>query len=107
MRSPKKSIPAYGASRSTGGVFRGRAQGNTFNIADAPDVWDDINLYADNPVEKPEKGKIHFYLSNLSPAEVDVSQSSFTTTIYDIKQFDTIQTLIARGSRDYSPIRRK
>ena len=107
MSSPKESIPSYGASRSTGGVFRGCAQGNTFNIANAPDVWDNINLYADNPVEKREKGKIHFYISNLSPAEVDVTQSSFTTTIYDIKQCDTIQTLIACGSRDYSPICRK
>lgn len=74
---------------------------------EAVPIWDNINLYADNPVEKREKGKIHFYISNLSPAEVDVTQSSFTTTIYDIKQCDTIQTLIARGSRDYSPIRRK
>jgi len=107
MSSPKESIPAYGASHSTGDVFRGRAQGNTFNIANAPEVWDNINMFADNPVEKQEKGKIHFYLSNLSPAEVDVSQSSFTTTIYDIKQCDTIQTFIVCGSRDYSPIRHK
>ena len=107
MSSPKESIPAYRASCSTGGVFRGCAQGNTFNIADAPDLWDNINLYADNPVEKREHGKIHFYITNLSPAEVDVTQSSFTTTIYDIKQHDTIQTLIAHGSRDYSPIHHK
>ena len=107
MASPKESIPAYGASRSTGGVFRGHARGNTFNMADAPDVWDDINLHADNTVEKPEKGKIHFYISNLSPAEVDVTQSSFTTTIYDINKCQTIQTLMERGSRDYSPIRHK
>ena len=107
MASPKESVPAYGASRSTGGVFRGHAQGNTFNIADASDVWDDINVHTDNMVEKPEKGKIHFYISNLSPAEVDVTQSSFTTTIYDINKCQTIQTLMEHGSRDYSPIRCK
>ena len=95
MSNPKESIPAYGASCSTGGVFRGCAQGNTFNIADARD---NINLNADNPGEKREKGKIHFYILNLSPAEVDVAQLSFTTTIYDVKQCDTIQTLIACGS---------
>ena len=95
MSSSKESIPAYGESCSTGGVFRGCAQGNIFNIADAPDVWDNINLYADNPVEKGEKGKILFYNLNLSPVEVDIAQFSFTTTIYDIKQCDTIQTLIA------------
>ena len=107
MASPKESIPAFGASRSTGGVFRGHARGNTFNMADAPDVWDDINLHTDNMVEKPEKGKIHFYISNLSPANVDVTQSSFTTTLYDIRQCQTIQTLMECGSRDYSPIRCK
>ena len=86
MASPKESIPAYGASCSTGGILRGRAHGNTFNMADAADVWDNINSYADNMVEKLEKGKIHFYISNLSPAEVDITQSSFTTTIHDINK---------------------
>ena len=107
MATPKVSIPSYGASRSTGGIFRGHAHGNTFNMADASEVWDEINLHADNVVEKPEKGKIHFYISNLSPAEVDITQSSFTTTIHDINKCQTIQTLMERGSRDYSPIRRK
>ncbi|KIM35862.1 hypothetical protein M413DRAFT_32101 [Hebeloma cylindrosporum] len=106
MESPKAPIPAYGASRSTGGVFRGRAQGNTFNMADASAVWNDMNNYTDNPVEPPQKGKIHFYISNLNPAEVDTSQSSFTTTIHDISKYQTMQTLIERGARDYSPIHR-
>ena len=83
MATPKVSIPSYGASRSTGGIFRGHAHGNTFNMADASEVQDEINLHTDNVVEKPEKGKIHFYISNLSLAEVDIMQSSFTTTIHD------------------------
>lgn len=107
MKTPKESIPAYGASRSTGGVFRGRAQGNTFNMADASDVWEDINLYTDDPVEKPQKGKIHFYISDQSPTEINISQSTFTTTVHDIREYQTFQTLATRCVRDYSPLRRK
>jgi hypothetical protein len=44
MASPKKNIPAHGSSHSTGGVFRGCAQGNTFNMDDANDVWNDMNI---------------------------------------------------------------
>jgi len=107
MVSPKESIPAYGSSRSTGGAFRGRAQGNTFNMGDVRDVWDDINLYAENVAQKPEKGKVHFYISDLNPSEVKMDQSSFSATIHDINKCQTIQSVIERSSRDYSPIRRK
>ena len=38
MTSPvhSPSLGLQGASRITGGLFRGRAQGNVFNFADAP-----------------------------------------------------------------------
>jgi hypothetical protein len=104
MASPKENILAHGSSRSTGGVFRGRPQGNTFNMADANDVWDDMNIYADNPLEKPKKGKIHFYILDLNPSEVDMAQSSFTATIHNVKNFQSFQDVIVRGSYDYSPI---
>ena len=89
MANPKELIPAYSASCSIGGIFRGHAHGNTFNIADASDVWEDINLHVDNMIEKPEKGKIHFYISN---------------TIYDISKCQTIQTFMECGSQNYLPI---
>jgi hypothetical protein len=107
MASPEKSIPAYGSSHSTGGVFRGRAQGNTFNMADASDVWDDINIYTSDQAVKAEKGKIYFYISDLNPPEVDTTHPSFTATIYDINKCQTIQQVIEHGSHDYSPIRCK
>jgi hypothetical protein len=59
MASPKKSIPAYGSSRSTGGIFWGHAQGNTFNMADANDVWNDINPYDNKPAEKGKIGGLY------------------------------------------------
>lgn len=104
---PKEKIPGYGSSRSMGGILRSRAQGNTFNMADADAVWDDMNAFPDDPVQKPVKGTIHIYLSDLSPPEVDISKSSFIAKVYDIKKVQTIQAVIQHGSRDYSPLRRK
>ena len=104
MASPEKAIPAYGSSHSTGGILRGHAQGNTFNMADAGDVWDDINTYS---AQKPEKGKIYLYISDLNPQEIDVMQPSFAVTVHNITKYQTIQHVIEHGSRDYSPIRRK
>jgi hypothetical protein len=104
---PKEKIPAYGSSRSTGGVFRGKAQGNTFNMGDANEVWGDMNVFTEGLAQKPVKGKIHFYISDLNPPDVDIAHSSFIANVHDISKCETIQDVINRGSRDYSPIRRK
>ena len=100
---PKEPIPAYGSSRSTGGTLRGRAVGNTFNIADAGQVWGDVNCLDGEPT----KGKIFVYISDLNPVVVDISQSSFMANVYDIAKCQTVQDLVKRGSHDYSPIRSK
>ena len=39
---PEGTIPAYGPSCLTGGVFWGRALGNAINIGDAVAVWEEI-----------------------------------------------------------------
>ena len=104
MASPEVSISAYGLSHSTGGTFRGHAQGNILNIADANDVWEDINQYFDNQPQKAEKGKIYLHISDLSPPEIDITQPSFTAIIHNINKFQTIQQVIKHGSHDYSPI---
>jgi hypothetical protein len=104
---PKDSIPAYGSSRSTQGILRGRAYGNTFNMGDVEDVWGDINRYNNHPDGEPTKGKIHLYISEQSPSVVDISQSAFVATVYDISKCQTVQDVIKLGSRNYSPIRSK
>ena len=104
---PKGTIPAYGSSRSTGGVFRGRAVGNAINMGDAVEVWEDMDVFREGLAQKPVKGKIHFYISNLNPPDIDITKSSFITNVSDISKCETIQDVIGRGSRDYSPIRRK
>ena len=60
---PKETIPAHGSSCSMGGSTCGHAIGNTFNIADAREVWSDFN-YLDG---EPTKGKIYLYISDLNP----------------------------------------
>ena len=87
---PKMKIPAYGSSRSTGGVIGGKAHGNTFNIGDANAVWEDMDVFSDHPAEKPVHGKIQTYVSDLNPSEIDLSQSSFVTKVYDINKCQTI-----------------
>ena len=108
MASPTKmKIPAYGSSRSTGGVIRGKAHGNTFNMGDANAVWEDMDVFSDHPAEKPVHGKIQTYVSDLNPSEIDLSQSSFVTKVYVINKCQNIQDIVRHSSEDYSPIRRK
>jgi hypothetical protein len=104
---PKVKIPAYGSSCSTGGVIRGKAHGNTFNVGDADAVWEDMNVFSDQPAEKPVPGKIHTFVSDLNPSEVNISQSLFITKVHDINKSQTIQEIVQHSSEDYSPIRRK
>ena len=107
LSPPKTKIPAYGSSRSSGGVIRGKAHGNTFNMGDVNAVWDDMNVFSDNPAEKPVPGKIHTYVSDLNPSEIDISQLSFVTKVHDINKCQTIQEIVHHSFEDYSPIRRK
>lgn len=55
--SPQQNL--QGASRTTGGILRGRAAGNAFNFADAPDFAP--------PSMTPVMGKLHLYSSRVNP----------------------------------------
>ena len=108
MRSPpKNSVPAYGSSRSTQGVLRGRAVGNTFNMGDVEAVWDDINKFDNHPDGESKKGKIYIYLSTQNPSSIDITCSDFAATVSDIARCQTIQDVMKLSSRNYSPIRSK
>lgn len=98
---PKERIPAHGSFYSTGGIFQGRAVGNTPNIADFGQGWGD---FADG---EPTKGKIYLYISDLDPLVVDIAQPSFIANVYDTAKCQTVQDLMEQGSHDYSPIRSK
>ena len=87
---PKEPIPAYGSSRSMGRSTRGQAIGNTFNIADAREVWSDFN----SPDGELTKGKIYLYISDLNPVVVDIFQSSFVVNVFDTAKCQTVQDVV-------------
>ena len=60
MNSPPASpsrLELGGASRVTGGIFRGQAYGNVFNHADAEVMFE----------SEPRMGKIHIYRTHVDP----------------------------------------
>ncbi|KAF8962233.1 hypothetical protein BDZ97DRAFT_1759463 [Flammula alnicola] len=83
---PKEHIPAYGSSRST-------------------NIWQEANVFSDYAAEK---GKIYLYLSEQNPANINIADTkpSFTVTIQDVLEYQTVQDIVKRGARDYSPIRK-
>ncbi|KIJ91262.1 hypothetical protein K443DRAFT_14553, partial [Laccaria amethystina LaAM-08-1] len=83
------------------------ALGNAINIGDANEVWEGMDVFTEGLAQKPTKGKIHFYISNLNPPDVDLTKSSFIANVHDINKCETIQDVIGRSSQDYSPIRHK
>lgn len=88
MKSPSIS-PLQGASRTTGGIFRGRALGNVFNFADA-DVEDK---------EGPVMGKVRIYTEHVIPTQV----SPFTSvTVKVTRQLGLILKKVATRYRSMS-----
>ncbi|KAF8872964.1 hypothetical protein CPB84DRAFT_1854206 [Gymnopilus junonius] len=86
----KEHIPAYGSSRSYGGVLRGRASGNHPNIADVPAAIADF--HREPGYAAREMGNIH---------------STFSIKVRDIDSFSTIQEVAQWAGRDYSPVHNK
>ena len=104
---PKGTILAYRSSGLTGGVFWGRAWGNAINIGNPAEVWEEMDVFREGLGQKQVKGKIHFYISNLNPPNVDITKSSFIANVSDISKCQTIQDVIGCGSQGYLPIRCK
>jgi len=86
--------PAQGSSRVTGGILRGRAVGNVFNLPDAPDVLVDEVI--------PSKGLVRLYS--------DLSHQPFAHKPIITMKTETKPTLgpiLQRLGRSYSPVRSK
>ena len=94
--SPLKNL--QGASRMTGGFSRGRALGNTFDIADAPDYEMDLDLTLAVP------GKVYIYDSCSHLRDLDPT----TVKPYCILKTDVSRTLapvLTKLACKYSPVR--
>ncbi|KAF8876472.1 hypothetical protein BD779DRAFT_1449379 [Infundibulicybe gibba] len=92
MTSPSDSPSrAFGASRTVGGILRGKALGNTPNLSDYP--------------EMDPQGKVRVYTSNADPAEMDLIEMKSSFSMNHPVVSNVAPVLQALDGR-YSPIRR-
>lgn len=94
--SPSRNL--QGASRTSGGIIRGRAFGNVFNFADTSDLQMDLDITLAIP------GKVYLYESvsdsvTLDPTKVKPKRIIKT----DVSR--TLEPVLTKLSRKYSPIR--
>jgi len=71
MHSPP---PAEGSSRAVGGILRGNARGNVFNLADASEQATSVDLGT-------RRGTVGLYFSDENPRNVTIGQPSMTLKI--------------------------
>ena len=96
MHSPPVSPPKYGSSRTLGGLFRGRAVGNSLNAAD----------YSNCDYIGPVPGHILLYLSQDDPASVvPESLTLYARLSYDYSPKMPIAPMLEKIARKYSPVR--
>jgi hypothetical protein len=93
MKSPPASPPRFelgGASRVTGGIFRGRAYGNVFNHA------------AEMMFESEARiGKIHVYTTHVDPTVTKPDM------VLKHKVTSKLKPILKTLARQYSPVRSK
>lgn len=102
MRSPNNSPKRLqGASRTTGGILRGRAHGNVFNFADARDVLDQDPQHV-----MASRGRVYIYTSPLNPTTLDPEQMKPMATV-KVTTSQTITPMLQQVTRRFSPVRSK
>lgn len=85
-----------GASRVVGGIARGRALGNVFNLADASDAaLDDLG---------PTMGKVYLYFCNIDPGQLDLASVKPSGTI-NCAVSPTVGPILKKIARKFSPVR--
>jgi hypothetical protein len=94
MNSPPASPPRFelgGASRVSGGIFRGRAYGNVFNHADAEMTFE----------SEPRMGRIHVYTTRVDPTITKPDM------VLKHKVIPKLKPILKNLARQYSPVRSK
>ncbi|KAG6914447.1 hypothetical protein DXG01_017230, partial [Tephrocybe rancida] len=98
MASPPGSpVQLQGASRISGGIFRGRAVGNVFNYADLKDLQ--------STALGPVKGKVHLFVSNNDPAMLLPSGTSPSMT-FKQEVLSSLSPILKKMAQSYPPIKR-
>ncbi|KAG6904146.1 hypothetical protein DXG01_012275, partial [Tephrocybe rancida] len=97
MASPPGSPnQLQGASRTSGGISRGRAIGNVFNYGD---LKDSLPLMLG-----PVKGKIYLFISKADPATINPSRTSPSMTFKQIVSA-SLTSILTKMVQSYSPIK--
>src|SRR6267378_1490074 len=101
LTSTQNSPPKlHGASRTSGGIFRGHATGNVLNAADFLNTDNDEYI-------GPVRGQINIYLSEDDPARLSPdSLTAYARLSYDYAAKTPIAPVLERVARRYSPVRR-
>lgn len=93
MTSPPISPPRYGASRTVGGIIRGRAYGNVPNHADEKYTSDETGLLP-TPL-----GKLNLFITHMDPK----TNNPYMSLKYPMGS--TLEPILTKIARSYSPIR--
>jgi len=94
---PPSQHELQGASRTTGGIFRGRAYGNNPNIADLADQHDSII---------PLMGKIYLYMTANDPVTWDTLMMKQRIAIKH-QITSSLATILKEIGDRHSPVRSK
>jgi hypothetical protein len=92
MDSPPR---LYGSSRTTGGLFRGHALGNTLNTADFNDLED---------VFHPVLGRVLVYSSKEDPANLSI-QNMKPSAFIKHNVTPSIKPVLTKVAEKFSPIK--
>ncbi|KAF8804897.1 hypothetical protein BYT27DRAFT_7029297, partial [Phlegmacium glaucopus] len=84
-----------GASRTSGGILRGKAFGNVFNHVDTPNAFE-ASL-------GPVKGKVLVYISHTNPSDFDFQQSR-PTCHFQHEVTPTVGPILKTIGRRFSPV---
>ncbi len=96
---PEREAPANGSSRSTGGILRGCALGNAFNIGDPfNDVPQDVAPLS--------RGRINVTIVQQPPSDVIIENPTSHLKVVS-PCYDTLGPLLQKVAKSYSPVRSK
>jgi len=96
LAPPKTQVPGNGSSCSTGGIFRGCALGNSFNIGDPIDE-------VPQDVRPLSNGRINITIVQQPPSDVVIENAASHLNVKS-PCFETLGPLLKKVAKSYSPV---
>jgi len=95
----EREPPANGSSRATGGIFRGRALGNSFNIGDEhDDMQEDVMPLI--------RGRVNITIVKQPPGDLVIENPSSYLKV-NSPCYETLGPVLKKVAKSYSPVRSK